>query len=122
MTGKGIVYPIIVSESDDDGHYFVATSPNISGMVTQGDTLSEVAYWAEDAIATMIAGEDYPTPQDPTDWPLKENERVIFISVNMVQWLKNIQLRLTDRTARSDVSSSTTEDLRELVKNNGIEK
>lgn len=122
MTGKGIVYPIIVSESDDDGHYFVATSPNISGMVTQGDTLSEVAYWAEDAIATMIAGEDYSTPQDPTDWPLKENERVIFISVNMVQWLKNIQLRLTDRTARSDVSSSTTEDLRELVKNNGIEK
>lgn len=122
MTGKGIVYPIIVSEYDDDGHYFVATSPNISGMVTQGDTLSEVAYWAEDAIATMIAGEDYPTPQDPTDWPLKENERVIFISVNMVQWLKNIQLRLTDRTARSDVSSSTTEDLRELVKNNGIEK
>lgn len=89
MTGKGIVYPIIVSEYDDDGHYFVATSPNIPGMVTQGDTLSEVAYWAEDAIATMIAGEDYPTPQDPTDWPLKENERVIFISVNMVQWLKN---------------------------------
>lgn len=34
MTGKGIVYPIIVSESDDDGHYFVATSPNIPGMVT----------------------------------------------------------------------------------------
>ncbi len=122
MTGKRIVYPIIVSEYDDDGHYFVATSPNIPGMVTQGDTLSEVAYWAEDAIATMIAGEDYPTPQDPTDWPLKENERVIFISVNMVQWLKNIQLRLTDRTARSDVSSSTTEDLRELVKNNGIKK
>lgn len=122
MTGKGIVYPIIVGEYDDDGHYFVATSPNIPGMVTQGDTLSEVAYWAEDAIATMIAGEDYPTPQDPTDWPLKENERVIFISVNMVQWLKNIQLRLTDRTARSDISSGTTEDLRELVKNNGIKK
>lgn len=93
MTGKEIVYPITVSEYDDDGHYFVATSPNIPG-VTQGDTLSEVAYWAEDAIATMIAGEDYPTPQDPTDWPLKENERVIFISVNMVQWLKKHSIAL----------------------------
>ena len=61
MTGKGIVYPITVSEYDDDGHYFVATFPNIPGMVIQGDTLSEVAYWAEDAIATMIAGADYPT-------------------------------------------------------------
>lgn len=88
MTGKRIVYPIIVSEYDDDGHYFVATSPNIPGMVTQGDTLSDVVYWAEDAIATMIAGEGYPTPQDPTDWPLKKNERVVFVSVNMVQWLK----------------------------------
>lgn len=87
MTGKRIVYPIIVSEYDDDGHYFVATSPNIPGMVTQGDTLSDVVYWAEDAIATMIAGEEYP-PQDPTDWPLKKNERVVFVSVNMVQWLK----------------------------------
>lgn len=82
MKNKRLVYPIIVSEYNDDGHYFVATSPNIPGMVTQGETLSEVA------IATMIAGEDYPTPQDPTDWSLKQNERVIFVSVNMSQWLK----------------------------------
>ncbi|MEY8584843.1 type II toxin-antitoxin system HicB family antitoxin [Ligilactobacillus animalis] len=127
MTGKGIVYPIIVSEYDDDGHYFVATSPNIPGMVTQGDTLSDVVYWAEDAIATMIAGEEYPTPQDPTDWPLKKNERVVFVSVNMVQWLKkhsktvrkNITIPdyLNDWAVENNVNVSriTTEALMELA-------
>jgi predicted RNase H-like HicB family nuclease len=127
MTGKRIVYPIIVSEYDDDGHYFVATSPNISGMVTQGDTLSDVVYWAEDAIATMIAGEEYPTPQDPTDWPLKKNERVVFVSVNMVQWLKkhsktvrkNITIPdyLNDWAVENNVNVSriTTEALMELA-------
>lgn len=127
MTGKGIVYPIIVSEYDDDGHYFVATSPNIPGMVIQGDTLSDVVYWAEDAIATMIAGEEYPTPQDPTDWPLKKNERVVFVSVNMVQWLKkhsktvrkNITIPdyLNDWAVENNVNVSriTTEALMELA-------
>ncbi len=127
MKNKRLVYPIIVSEYDDDGHYFVATSPNIPGMVTQGDTLSDVVYWAEDAIATMIAGEEYPTPKDPTDWPLKKNERVVFVSVNMVQWLKkhsktvrkNITIPdyLNDWAVENNVNVSriTTEALMELA-------
>lgn len=45
---KRLIYPIIVEEfNDEDGHFFVATSPNIPGMVTQGDTMADVAYWAE---------------------------------------------------------------------------
>ncbi|MCF2622962.1 type II toxin-antitoxin system HicB family antitoxin [Ligilactobacillus salivarius] len=88
MSDKRVIYPVIVGEYHDDGDYFVATSPNIPGMVTQGDSLADVAYWAEDAIATMIAGEEYPEPQDPKDWKLKDNERVIYVSVNMAEWIK----------------------------------
>ena len=88
MSDKRVIYPVIVSEYHDDGDYFVATSPNIPGMVTQGDSLADVAYWSEDAIATMIAGEEYPEPQDPKDWKLKDNERVIYVSVNMSEWIK----------------------------------
>ena len=67
-----IVYPVIIKEyNDEDGHYFVATSPNIKGMVTQGSTLNEAAYFSEDAIATMISDEkNYPEPMDPTEWEL----------------------------------------------------
>jgi len=85
---KRLVYPIIATEFNDDGHYYVATSPNINGMVTQGDTLADLAYQAEDAIATMLDGETYPEPQDPSEWKLDSNQRIIYISVDMDKWLK----------------------------------
>lgn len=40
-------------------------------MVTQGDTAEETIYWAEDAIATMLNGSEYPAPQDPSNWESK---------------------------------------------------
>lgn len=36
-----ILYPVIAKEYDDDGHYYVVTSPNVQGMVVEGDTLDE---------------------------------------------------------------------------------
>lgn len=84
-----VMYPVIISERNDDGHYFVATSPNIPGMVTQGDTFLNAAYWAEDAIATMLDGETaYPKVQDPSNWKLAANERLVYITVDMNKWLK----------------------------------
>lgn len=86
---KRLVYPIIATEyNDEDGHYFVATSPNIPGMVTQGDSLESLAYEAEDAIATMLDGEKYPEAQDSSKWNLEDNQRVIYISVDMTKWLQ----------------------------------
>lgn len=86
---KRLVYPIIATEhNDEDGHYYVATSPNIKEMVTQGDTMADIAYQTEDAIATMLDGETYPEPQDPSSWQLEENQRIIYISVDMAKWLK----------------------------------
>lgn len=61
-----LIYPIIAQENnDEDGHYFVGFSPNVLGMVTQGDTLVELVDNAEDAIATMLDGEAYPEVQNP---------------------------------------------------------
>ena len=85
---KRMLYPVIISEFNDDGHYFVATSPNIPGMVTQGDSFSDAAYWAEEAIATMLEGEkEYPQVQDPSKWNLRDNDKVVYISVDMEKWL-----------------------------------
>ena len=36
-----VLYPVIAKEYNDDGHYFVVTSPNVQGMVVEGDTLDE---------------------------------------------------------------------------------
>ncbi|MUV40596.1 type II toxin-antitoxin system HicB family antitoxin [Levilactobacillus brevis] len=86
---KRLVYPIIATEyNDEDGHYFVATSPSVPGMVTQGDSLADLAYQAEDAIATMLDGEKYPEPQDVSIWKLEDNQRVIYVSIDMTKWLQ----------------------------------
>lgn len=110
-----IVYPVIIKEyNDGDGHYFVATSPNIKGMVTQGSTLNEAAYFSEDAIATMISDEkNYPAPMDPTEWKLAEDEKVVFVSVNMTQWLKK-----HGKTVRKNIT--IPEDLNNWAKENNI--
>ena len=85
---RNLIYPVIISEYHDDGHYYVATSPNIPGMVTQGDTFSDAAYWAEDAIATMLDGQaSYPEVQDPRSWDLKSNDRLVYITVDLDKWL-----------------------------------
>lgn len=81
---KRLVYPIVATEyNDEDGHYFVATSPNIPEMVTQGKSLSELAYEAEDAILTMLEGEAYPEMQNPLNWELLPNQHIVYISVDV---------------------------------------
>lgn len=110
---KRLIYPVLISEFNDDGHYFVVTSPNIKGMVTQGDTAEEAIYWAEDAIATMLDGTEYPEPQDPSDWEVKDNERIVYVSVDMTAWLK-----ANSKTIRKTIT--VPEYLSDLAKDNGI--
>lgn len=69
MANQFLVYPTIFTENqDEDGHYFTVTSPNISSMVTEGDTRESAAIEAIDASATMLDGEVFPEPQDPSKW------------------------------------------------------
>lgn len=109
---KRLVYPIIASEyNDEDGHYFVATSPNLPGMVTQGDSLADLAYQAEDAIATLLEGEKYPETQDPSNWELESNQRIIYVTVDMTKWLNS-------KTVRRNIT--VPEYLNNLAKEKGI--
>lgn len=87
---KKIFYPVVIEEcNDEDGHYFVASSPNIKGMVTDGDTFEEAAINAEDAISTVIEGEkNIPQPEDPFNWKLKPNERLVYIPVDVSKYLQ----------------------------------
>ncbi len=87
-----LVYPVIVSERHDDGNYFIVTSPNIPGMVTDGKTFSEAMFWSQDAIATAIVGTEFPEPMDPTDWYLEDNEKLVYVAIDMDYW----KLRLDD--------------------------
>lgn len=122
-----LIYSVIITECNDEaGHYYGVTSPNIKGMVTDGQTLEEAVVNAEDAIATMIADTEYPKVQDPKDWKLNENERVVWVTVNMAMWLnqhektvrRNISLpeslNLWAKANKINVSKVTTDALRNM--------
>jgi predicted RNase H-like HicB family nuclease len=89
MHDEILIYPTVFTEHhDEDGHYFVVTSPNIPGMVTEGTTRQQAVTEAIDAIATMLDGEKYPSVQDPGQWILKKNETIVYVPVNMTQWYR----------------------------------
>lgn len=108
-----LIYPVIVSEMNDDGHYYLVTSPNIPAMVTQGDTFSDAVYWSADAIATVIEGETYPEPVDPSNWTLNDNDKLVYVTVDMKRWSeKNLKTVKKTITVPEYVSN--------LAKENGI--
>lgn len=130
MKNKILVYPVIVTEcNDESGHYFGVSSPNIKGMVTDGATLPEAIMHAEDAIATMISDlPEYPPIQDPREWELGADDSIMWVTVNIAKWLKkygktvrrNIsipeELNNWAKKNKINVSSVTTKALEELYK------
>ena len=81
-----LAYPVILTEYNDDGHYDVVTSPNIQGLVTDGNTIAEALVNAEDAIETMLDGSDHPKVQNPKQWQLKGNQQISWVTVNRTKW------------------------------------
>lgn len=107
-------YPIILTEyNDESGHYFVVTSPNIQGLVADGENIAEAIENASDAIATVLDGEIYPKVQDPKRWELEDNQQTSWVNVNMTKW----QARY-GKTVRRNVT--IPEGLNDWAKENSI--
>lgn len=116
---KLLSFPTIFAEhNDEDGHYFTVYSPNIPGMVTEGDTREKAAIEAVDAIATMLDGEVYPAVQDPSTWELKDNESIAYITVNMSQWYIEKARILKRKTIRKTIT--IPEYLNDMAKERGL--
>ncbi|MFD1466108.1 type II toxin-antitoxin system HicB family antitoxin [Lapidilactobacillus mulanensis] len=118
MNDKILVYPTIFAEFHDDGDYFTVTSPNIPGMITQGQTRQDAAIEAIDAIATMLDGENYPVTQDPSQWKLANSESIVYITVNMSEWYRAKERALKTKAVRRTIT--LPEYLNDLAKNRGI--
>lgn len=88
MKKDSITYPVILTEyNDESGHYYVVTSPNVQGMVTDGETIFEALENAKDALATILANRKRPVVQDPREWVLENKQQTSWVSVNMTHWL-----------------------------------
>lgn len=80
-----VLYPVIAKEyNDEDGHYFVVTSPNVQGMVVEGKSLEEaVKEAADDITGWFVAKGKVENVQDPTKWKLEKDEQIVYVPVNL---------------------------------------
>lgn len=110
-----VTYPVLLTEyNEESGHYFVVSSPNIQGMVTDGESIAEALENAKDALATILANmSKRPEVQDPRKWKLSKDQQTSWVSVNLTRWLnKNV------KTVRRNIT--LPEDLNTWAKENGI--
>lgn len=95
-----VLYPVIAKEYNDDGHYYVVTSPNVQGMVVEGDTLDEAIEEASYDIADWfeVKGK-IENAVDPSDWHLEKNEKLVYVPVNLTSFYKKY-----GKTVRKNIS------------------
>lgn len=98
-----VTYPIIAEHCNDEaGEYWVATSPMIEGLVTDGQTLNELILHAKDAIAGWVTDKENRVlheDSDPATWELKSNQRIMWVSVDL-----NIWRQMTSKTVHRTIS------------------
>lgn len=114
MKQEIVTYPVILTEyNDDSGHYYLVTSPNLPGLVTDGKDIQEALFHAQDAIATLLDGLNYPQVQDPRKWKLNKQQQTSWITVNLTKWRNK-----HEKTVRRNIS--LPESLNKWAKTNKI--
>lgn len=82
---SNVLYPVIAKEyNDEDGRYYVITSPNVQGLVVEGDTLDKAVEEASEDIADWFEVKKEIAPvDDPAQWNLEKDERIVYVPVNL---------------------------------------
>lgn len=95
-----VLYPVIAKEYNDDGHYYVVTSPDIQGMIVEGDTLEEAVEEASFDIADWfeVKGK-VEKATDPSNWHLAQDEKLVYVPVDLTKFNQKY-----GKTVRKNVS------------------
>lgn len=73
MKEKILIYPVILTECDDEaGHYYGISSPNIKGMVTDGKTVRR----------------NISLPEELNNWAKENNINVSQVTTNVLREMK----------------------------------
>ena len=95
-----VLYPVIAKEYKEDGHYFVVTSPNIQGMIVEGDALEDAIEEASFDIADWLEVKGkIEKVADPSKWHLEKDEKLVYVPVNLTNFYKKY-----GKTVRKNIS------------------
>ncbi len=96
------VYPAIFTKEKDGGYSI--TFPDVKGCFTEGNSLPEGIYMAEDALALCIYSFyeekhiDPPTPSDVSSIRLKKNQFVNLIACDTLAYRKKFNSKAVKKT------------------------
>lgn len=78
------IYPAVFHKNIEDGSYTVIFS-DLQGCITEGKSLTEALFMAEDALALWLecTPAPLPTPSDPTAITTANNEFVSLVSADI---------------------------------------
>ena len=95
-----VLYPVIAKEYNDDGHYYIVTSPNVQGMVVEGDTLEDAIEEASYDIADWfeVKGK-IDDVVDSSDWNLDKDEKLVYVPGSLTNFYKKY-----GKTVRKNIS------------------
>ena len=95
-----VLYHVIAKEYNDDGHYYIVTSPNVQGMVVEGDTLEDAIEEASYDIADWfeVKGK-IDDVVDSSDWNLDKDEKLVYVPVSLTNFYKKY-----GKTVRKNIS------------------
>ena len=98
---KKMFYPAIFTPEDDGG--FSVSFPDIEGCFTQGETIEEAYEMAFDALGLALSFlEDekrvIPLPSAPNKISLNENEFVVIIEFDMLEYQKKHNSKAVKKT------------------------
>lgn len=83
-----VTYLAVFTEATHDERGFTVTFPDVSGAITEGDTVEQAVAMAEDALGMMLCtyedeGKPLPAPSTLEQIPLEGNQLVKPVSVDL---------------------------------------
>lgn len=97
MTNSTVVYPVVLKP---DGDYIFVRVPNLEGGYTQGNNEIDAVKMAQDLIGNLLEDKsEYPKPSDSQDIKLADDEKLVFVSVDLESFRKKYS-----RTVRRNIT------------------
>ncbi|MBU5331425.1 type II toxin-antitoxin system HicB family antitoxin [Anaerocolumna aminovalerica] len=96
-----LFYPAVF-EKEEDGRYFVYF-PDIEGCNTQGDNIDQAYEMAFDALGLVLShykdnNIEIPTPSEPKSIELSDNQVVVIVQFDMLEYQKKHESRAVKKT------------------------
>lgn len=94
------VYPAIFTKMNDDGSYYFIDFIDLKNCITEGETIQEAYYMAQDAMGLFLDElVKFPEPTlDFSNIELKENQFISFVSIDMDYYRKKYNNKSVKKT------------------------